>query len=284
MARLKFSFHPLFILFGIYFALTGKVFSFLTYTICAVIHELGHYAQSEKLGYALNKIVLMPYGAIIKGDLDGLRYKDEILISLAGPFYNFVIVVFCVALWWVFPDVYPFTDIIVTANLALLLINLLPCYPLDGGRILLATLSLFISRKSARKLVKGLGVTLGAIIFILFVYSIFKEVNFTLLFFSVFMLVGALGGTVQTEYVKIYQNLTYKKSTEPRVVKRIVVSESCEVRRLYNIINGEYYYEILVETNGGTLLLEGEKMYNLLSTCSPYEKISEVLKKEDYNA
>ncbi len=284
MARLKFSLHPLFILFGIYFAFTGKVFSFLVYTLCAVIHEIGHYVQSEKLGYALNKIVLMPYGAIIKGDIDGVRYKDEILISLAGPFYNFIIAVFCVALWWVFPDVYPYTDIIVTANLALLIINLLPCYPLDGGRFLLATLSLFISRKTARKIVKGLGVTFALIILGLFIYSIFTLINFTLLFFACFMLVGVFSSGVQCEYIKIYQNLTYEKPTSPKLVKKIVVSGDSEIRRLYDIINCEYYYEILVELNDGNVILEGERLYSVLSNFSPYDSISYAIKKEGYFA
>ena len=45
--------HPLFIIFGIYFAFTGKVFSFISYTLCACIHELGHSIVAEKLGYRL---------------------------------------------------------------------------------------------------------------------------------------------------------------------------------------------------------------------------------------
>ena len=102
MAGLKFSIHPLFLAFGIYFAFTGKVFSFIIYTLSAVIHEVGHYNQSEKLGYGLKKIVLMPYGALIQGDLDGVRYKDECKIALAGPLYNFLIAIFFIAFWWVF--------------------------------------------------------------------------------------------------------------------------------------------------------------------------------------
>ena len=280
MARLRFSLHPLFIVFGIYFALIGKVFSFLTYTLSAVIHELGHYAQSEKLGYALNKIELMPYGAIIKGDLDGVRYKDEILISFAGPLYNLVIAVFCVALWWVFPDVYPYTDVIVTANLSLAIINLLPCYPLDGGRFLLATLSLFIRRKTARKIVKGLGVVLAVIMLALFIYSIFTSINITLLFFSLFMLVGVFSIASHSEYIKIYQNLTYKKSKTPRVVKKIIIDKDSEVKRLYDIINGEYYYEILVDAGDDKVVLEGERLYKILSNSSPYDKIINAIKKE----
>ncbi len=282
MAGLKFSIHPLFLVFGIYFAFTGKVFSFIIYTLSAVIHEIGHFMQSEKLGYGLKKIVLMPYGALIKGDLEGVRYKDECLISLAGPLYNFVIAVFCVAFWWLIPDIYPYTDLIVTANLSLALINLIPCYPLDGGRFLLATLSLFLPRKTAKNIVKILGFSFALILLSLFVYSIFTSINVTLLFFSLFMLVGVFGWSKESEYIKIYQNLSYKKSARPRAVKRLIVGGETELRKLYRIINGEYYYEIAVETKDNKIVLEGDKLYKILSIYPPYQTLEEIIKSEKF--
>ena len=47
---MKFSIHPLFFVFGLYFALTGKVFLFLTATLTALLHEFGHALAAEKLG------------------------------------------------------------------------------------------------------------------------------------------------------------------------------------------------------------------------------------------
>ena len=277
MVRLKFSIHPLFFIFGLYFAFTGKVFSFIVYTLCAVIHELGHFNQSEKLGYALNKIVLMPYGALIKGDMSELRYKDEVLIALAGPFYNLSIGFFVVALWWIFPLTYPYTEIMGVANFSLAIINLLPCYPLDGGRVILATLSLCLSRKTAKIIVKSLSILLSLILLAFFIYSIFIQINLTLLFFSLFILVGVVDKRDQSDYVKIYQNLTYKSSNRPQTVKRIIVSGETEIKWLYKTINKEYYYQILVENNGKKVLIEGERLYKILSESSAYQKLSEVI-------
>lgn len=277
MAGLKFSIHPLFLAFGIYFAFIGKVFSFIIYTLSAVIHEMGHYIESEKLGYALEKIVLMPYGAIIKGDLHGISYKDECKISLSGPLYNLIIAVVCVAFWWLIPETYPYTDLIVTANLSLAIINLIPCYPLDGGRFLLATLSLFLPRKTAKKIVKGLGLLFVLILLALFVYSCFTTVNITLLFFSVFMLIGVLGWSKESEYIKIYQNLTYKKTTNPRPVKRIIIGGESKLKNLYKLINAEYYYEVKVESKGERVVLEGDDLYKILSSYSPYQTLNEIL-------
>ena len=125
MGKLKFRVHPLFILFGIYFAFTGKVFSFLTYTLCALIHEMGHSISAEKSGYRLVNVTLMPFGAVVKGDISGMGYKDEIRVALAGPVINFCIGVSILALWWLFPETYPYTEIAVTANFALCFINLI---------------------------------------------------------------------------------------------------------------------------------------------------------------
>ena len=107
MGKLKFKVHPLFILFGIYFVFTGKVFSFIVYTLSALIHELGHAIEAQKCGYRLFNVTLMPFGAVIKGDISGMGYLDEIRVSLSGPFVNFCIGVGLVALWWTFPETYP---------------------------------------------------------------------------------------------------------------------------------------------------------------------------------
>jgi len=70
---MRISIHPLFFLFGIYFALRGKVFLFLNFTLTALIHELGHAIAAERLGYKMNKISLMPYGAVER------RYRGTFL-------------------------------------------------------------------------------------------------------------------------------------------------------------------------------------------------------------
>ena len=68
MGGVTLKIHPLFYLFGLYYALTGRIFIFIVYTIVALVHELGHSFVAERLGYRLKSIVLMPYGAVIGGE------------------------------------------------------------------------------------------------------------------------------------------------------------------------------------------------------------------------
>ena len=129
----------------------------------------------------------MPYGAIISGEQSLFSYADEIKIALSGPMINLLTALIFTAMWWLVPETYPYTDLAAFASLSIATVNLLPCYPLDGGRMLLAFLSESIERKKALLAVRSLGLLLAAAVFALFIYSCFTAVNFTLLFFSGFM-------------------------------------------------------------------------------------------------
>ena len=116
MGGVTLKIHPLFYLFGLYYALTGRIFIFIVYTIVALVHELGHSFVAERLGYRLKSIVLMPYGAVIGGDVKNLRLRDEIAVAAAGPLLNFAIGIFFVATWWIFPDTYDYTSLAAEAK------------------------------------------------------------------------------------------------------------------------------------------------------------------------
>ena len=135
---MRFAVHPLFLLFGVWYAFSGRLFLFLVFTLVALMHECGHAFAAARVGYRLDKIVLMPYGALISGDIEGIGLKDEIKVALAGPLVNAATAVLFVALWWFFPETYAYTDVAAYASAAIALVNLIPAYPLDGGRILLA--------------------------------------------------------------------------------------------------------------------------------------------------
>ena len=275
MAKLRITIHPLFFIFGLYFAFIGKVFSFLVFTLTALVHEFGHFIASSKLGYQLETIVLMPYGALLYGDTICLSYKDECKIALSGPLTNFIIVVFFVALWWFFPSTYPYTELVVTANACLCIINLLPCYPLDGGRFLMSSLCLIFSKKTAEKVVRWLGIILSLLIFALFIYSIFTTLNLTILFFAVFMFIGAVSKNKKTEYVKIFNALNPLKLKVPKKIKKIAVNENVKIKDLYRFLDSDYIFELEIYSCDGVHLktLKGNALYSLINNSSPYDLI-----------
>ncbi len=238
MGGLRFSVHPLFFLFGIYYALTGKILIFLIYTLSALAHEIGHSLCAERYGYRLNKIMLMPFGAVAKGNIDGLKLKDEIFIALAGPIVNFCIVIFFVAIWWIFPEVYAFTDTVVFANLSLGLINLIPAKSLDGGRVLFALISLKAGDKKANLVVKILAVVFSIIFLGVFVFSILiNKINFSALTFGLFILVCGLSKDRDNKYIKAYFSLSNSRLDKGAEVKTHAVSTNMTIKKLLSILD-----------------------------------------------
>lgn len=280
MAKLKPIIHPLFFLFGIYFALIGKVFSFLIMFISALLHEFGHFLVSERYGYKLDKILLMPYGAVISGDMVSLRYKDEIFIALAGPITNLLIVIFFTALWWVIPDIYAYTDVIVSTNLAIAFVNLLPCYPLDGGRVLLATLSLYLKRSTALKICRIIGLFLGICLFGLFVYSCFTTFNLSILFFSLFMIFGVFTKSNVNSYIRIYNDFSLKRFDTGVKLETVAINENSKILDVYRVVGSKDCEIVVIDDNGKIKArLDIVKTQKLLSSANLYSTLKNEIKR-----
>lgn len=273
---MKLTIHPLFFVFGLYFAFTGKVFLFLTFTMTALAHEYGHAFAAERLGYKMNKITLMPYGAVINGAIDGLSYKDEVTVALAGPLTNLFICLFFTAAWWLVPEIYAYTDTVLFANLSIAAINLIPAYPLDGGRIVAAALSLKHKPKNVFKAMRIIGAIIGALLLALFFVTLFGSPNFSLLFFSLFILVGALKKTDERAYVK-----AYGKSLSGNTVKEcktLLVGKNVPLKNLMAKTVDEYAYSINIfdEKKQTTRELSIEQTQKLLASYRYYDRICDV--------
>ncbi len=190
---MKLRVHPLFLLFGAFTAFTGELFNFLAATLAALQHECAHAFVARRMGYSLGKIVLMPYGAVVSGDISGISPKQELLVCAAGPLVNAVTALFFVALWWLFPETYPYTDRAAYVSFSLFLVNLLPAYPLDGGRALRVLLRP-LGEKRAKLVCLSVTVCVAAVLCGVFIFTCFSTPNFSLLFFTVFLVAGCFGG------------------------------------------------------------------------------------------
>lgn len=278
MGGISLSIHPLFFLFGMYYALNGKIFVFIIYTVSAVVHELGHSLVASECGYKLNKIKLMPFGAVVSGCFDDVRLIDEVKIALAGPFINLAVGLFFVAIWWVFPNLYAFTDLVAQANFSLFLINVLPAYPLDGGRVLNAFLKQRVKEKTARIISVATGACLTAIMLALFIVSLFSTPNYSILFFASFVLMGALSKDKDNRYVKIYSGVGEKKLALGLPVKIHAVSKKITIKRLIAIFDLNAVNEVQV-FDGQKLIstLDLEKINNIVQSAGLYDKLENYL-------
>lgn len=150
--HIKFDFKV--ILFVLFFFILGFEKLYLLFLIFAIIHELSHMVIGILLGFEPAKIQIMPFGAYINFKIDIKSYNTKILkgticslkklfVSLAGPLANIVIaIIFYMKSGYI---------VITYINILLATFNLLPIYPLDGGRILKQTLIILLGRRKALK-------------------------------------------------------------------------------------------------------------------------------------
>lgn len=278
MGSIRIKIHPLFILLFIYSAFTSKILIFLVCTLTAVAHELGHSLVAEIKGYKLNKITLMPFGAIVQGNFDKPFIKDDLIISLAGPITNLLIAVLFVASWWVYPISYPYTQVVVQANLSMALVNLLPALPLDGGRILFSILRLKFTKKTANVICKILGVMLSCILLTLFIISFFSTPNISLLFFSLFVLFGVLSREKENNYIRAYVGVSREKLLKGVRISRFALDKDASVKRLVNLIDGDALNEVVIlDGNEKLATLSEEKIRKIILTGKLKSKLGEFI-------
>jgi stage IV sporulation protein FB len=168
------------------------MFAFLAATVAALEHECAHAIAARKRGYTLEKITLMPYGAVVSGEMSGMSPKEQILVYAAGPLSNAVTALFFVALWWLFPETYPYTDTAMYVSCSLFFVNLLPALPLDGGRMLLALLQPI--GQHAKKIVTAVSLFVVLAIFGYFcVTCVQGKPSWTTFAFAVLLVAGLFG-------------------------------------------------------------------------------------------
>lgn len=276
MASVKYRIHPLFVVFGVYYAVCGKLFFFLIYTACAVMHELGHSFVAYGLGYRLDRITLMPFGALVSGETDSLKPFDQIKIALAGPFINLAAGIFIVALWWIFPETYAFTDVAAQANFSMAVVNFIPAYPLDGGRVLCAVISFFKPRKTAMKICRVVGAVFAACLFGFFVLSLFYQPNFSLLLFSAFVACGLFerGGN----YVRAFFIPSDDMLKRGVPYKRFAVDKTVTVGKLASLLDPDCVNEAVIFDGGKPICtLSQERIVSLAMNGDYYEPVKKYL-------
>lgn len=284
-----FRLHPLFLLAGVWYAFTGELFLFFMSALVAVQHECAHAFASARLGYKLNKIVLMPFGAIIDGDLQGISFKDEIFVALCGPLCNLCTALFFGALWWFAPTMYAFTDTAFYSSISIALVNLLPAYPLDGGRILRCALTRALlkkysqadkAEKIADRICRIVSLLFSFVFLGLFVFQIFHGTpNITLFTFGLFLCVGALGNK---DKLAIYRKIDFSLHRPMQngvEVRRIAVLESCSIKTALRFITKGSYLVLEVYDDAENRLFDltqNELARLVLQSKTPYQTLRSI--------
>jgi Zn-dependent protease/CBS domain-containing protein len=182
---------------------------------CVVLHEFGHALTARRYGIRTRHITLFPIGGVAMLEKMPDQPTQEIKVALAGPAVNFVI---AFVLWLVAdPGVsavapapeeiditrHSFTERLMAVNIILAVFNLLPAFPMDGGRVLRAVLAMRMDRVHATRVAATVG---QALAFGLGLLGLFY--NPFLLFISLFVWIGAAAESVSEEFKSSLQGAT----------------------------------------------------------------------------
>jgi Zn-dependent protease/CBS domain-containing protein len=187
--------------------------------ICILLHELGHSYVTQKFGYKVNGITLFIFGGVSQAEEIPQNPKQELRIAIIGPVVSIIIGVIFFLLYLLI-NLYN-TSLVVNIisisfgtlafyNLILAGFNLIPAFPIDGGRVLRAGLAMHMDYKKATNTASTFGK--GIAVFMA-VFGIFY--NIWLTFIAIFIYLGAsqeqqaLGVTLALENVKVKDIMTY---------------------------------------------------------------------------
>jgi len=219
VAGIDVNVHPTFALVVLWFAyiwgvdtdagLPGLLFGMalvVALFTCVLLHELGHSLVARRVGIRVHDITLLPIGGVARIERSPVHPGDEFWLALAGPAVNVVIALaltpivafigwagqvdgvsgLIAALGQV--DLVGFAVYLLFANISLVVFNLIPAFPMDGGRILRAMMSLIMTRALATQI----AVIIGKVIAVCFVILGGLALHdWTLPMVGVFIFVGA---------------------------------------------------------------------------------------------
>ena len=179
---------------------------------CVIMHEYGHALTARKYGVRTKDIVILPIGGVARLEKLPDKPLQELLIAIAGPAVNIGIAFFTGLILWITGDYQSLVGLgnlesllnlngmlalLFVLNITLFLFNLIPAFPMDGGRVLRSLLAIKWGRKRATRIASVAGQFI-ALLFI--VYGIFNgHLSLTLIGVFIFFTATAENRAVQME-------------------------------------------------------------------------------------
>ena len=195
---------------------------------CVLLHELSHVAVGLRVGAEVRDVTLMMLGGVTNMTRLPRRARLEGLMAVAGPFASGLLAAGFLLLYHAVParlhDLRFGCFYLGEINLVLAVFNLLPAFPMDGGRILRALFQIWMGRLRATQTAAQVGRVLAVGLGALGLYS----GNFVLAFIAVFVFLGAGGETAQIELEELIGGLTVRQVMErhpPMVDPQATVAE-----------------------------------------------------------
>ena len=192
-------------------AIDGVLFIVILF-LCVLLHEFGHVFAARRYGIKTPDVTLLPIGGVASLERMPEKPSQEIVVAMAGPAVNLVIALVLMLVLGARFDLSQMAQLeqaqstltgrVAAANVALLLFNLIPAFPMDGGRVLRALLAVPMGYTRATRAAAGVGQALAIVFALIGLFG-----NPLLMLIAVFIFLAASGeaGYVQArDYMRGY--------------------------------------------------------------------------------
>lgn len=187
-------------------ALVGLGF-FAALFLCVVLHEYGHALMARRFGVGTHDITLLPIGGLARLERMPETPVQELWIALAGPAVN-VVIAGLLAGWLAFtgtlgslsaidPVAGSFAASLLVINLFLVAFNMLPAFPMDGGRVLRAVLAMRLDYARATRIAANIGQGMAVVFGLIGLFG--QPMQPMLILIALFVWIGAAGEATAAE-------------------------------------------------------------------------------------
>lgn len=234
---MKIEFHYTYILIALGFIITGYFHNLIIFTSIIIIHELGHYTIAKLNKLNVEKIVIYPYGGLVKmNNLINTNINKELSVSVSGIIFQIIYYLLIVYLHHLGIIREYIFNLFTMYNQSILLFNLLPIHPLDGSKIL----SLLLSKILPFNLSNKLNIIISILTLFITISINYYQFNYTTI-----LIIGIIIDNI-TKYQK---NLKYifNKFLLERYIYKISYKKTKKINKISNMYKDTYH--ILKENN-----------------------------------
>lgn len=224
----------------------------LSLFLCVLLHEFGHAMMARRFGVPTKDITLLPIGGVARMERIPRNPNQEFLIAIAGPAVNVVIAAM------LFAGLYltgtpldiesgvslsgPRIGSLMWFNMAIVVFNMLPAFPMDGGRVLRALLARKMDYVAATQIAANVGQMLAMVFFVVGLFS-----NWVLMFIALFVYFGA---RTEAEMVRIQDLASHATVADAMVTRFATLNANDSLQTASDRLVAGFQHDFPVLHNG----------------------------------
>jgi Zn-dependent protease/CBS domain-containing protein len=268
--------------YGTFAKVLEGILFILALFFCVVLHEYGHALTARKYGIKTRDITLYPIGGVARLERMPEKPVEELWVALMGPAVNVVIAAVLFAYLAVTNNLVPMNELTIASgsflerlmvvNISLVLFNLLPAFPMDGGRVLRALLAMRMDYVRATQIAANIGQGLAFLLGLVgLIYDPF------LLFVAFFVWIGA---SQEASVVQMRNSISGIPVTHAMQTRFETLSPADRLDRVVNLILSGSQQDFPVVENGQFVgVLTRDDFFKALSEQGPNTSVADVTRR-----